>query len=525
MREEMKETSVMQKITVAYVFAVIFYQAMHLIFPFRHLEDALHLSVVSPLLAVLGFALLVWDLFTQRTFLKKKETYCLLFILVVLSLSSVVFYHYSFISSVKSMIWQAVQMLLIFPVCLRLSRDVWEKHLRRMCLALSGLFAVTNLVSLYQFFTRTEYMDAVSDEVAQQGFAMGRLLGVYKSPHYSSVFILLLMMAAIYYCGKTKNRAEKWMWGVFAVLDFLYAVLSGTRSVIVAMACALCVLVFVLWIKRPAKSSRGAHVCVSLLLAVCTLFGTVVVFIATDVGCKGLLVAAEKAKTEMTAVAAEVEEIEVSDETDAETGSEVSAATGTEETVQPEGAETAGVQSASPTVPAEEELFREQGADVSTGRIAIWKDYISIISDQPKTLILGASPGGYMQYIRENYPSHHIVEYIRQEYPDMYRSGLIYDTHNAYLGAFAMGGLLGLLGVLAFLLLLAVKGIRYVCRCKKISPAVALLFTMLLFILVASFFDSDLFFHCTSASVTFWFLSGLMLTWMEDEDRVEALQD
>ena len=117
-----------------------------------------------------------------------------------------------------------------------------------------------------------------------------------------------------------------------------------------------------------------------------------------------------------------------------------------------------------------------------------------------------------MVYIRDNYPDNYIVKYITEEkYPVMYAQKLIYDTHNAYIGAFATTGVVGTGILFVFLALILFRVMRYITKKESVSFNVYMLFAIWIFILISSFFESDLFFKCTSISLIFWIVSGLLV--------------
>ncbi|MGI6280255.1 MAG: hypothetical protein ACOYJS_06835, partial [Acutalibacteraceae bacterium] len=93
---------------------------------------------------------------------------------------------------------------------------------------------------------------------------------------------------------------------------------------------------------------------------------------------------------------------------------------------------------------------------------------------------------------------------------------------------FASTGLLGLLLLMIFLVCGFVRSVRYILKSGKISSGVFITLAIILFILSSSFFDSDLFFKCTSTSVIFWLTTGILLKITEpvseQQSSVEATE-
>jgi O-antigen ligase len=116
-----------------------------------------------------------------------------------------------------------------------------------------------------------------------------------------------------------------------------------------------------------------------------------------------------------------------------------------------------------------------------------------------------------MTILRDRYPDRYVVRHIRENHPDAYEAGSVYDVHNAYLGAFVMTGMLGFLAVVVFLALCAKRVLQHILVQRQRSYGQLALFALVIVILVSAFFDNDLFFWCTNSSVTFWLLAGILL--------------
>ena len=107
----------------------------------------------------------------------------------------------------------------------------------------------------------------------------------------------------------------------------------------------------------------------------------------------------------------------------------------------------------------------------------------------------------------------------------MYSKELIYDTHNAYIGAFVMAGILGVILLMIFLVCGFVRTVRYIANNKKVSLSVYTILAVVVLILAASFFESDLFFRCTSTSVIFWLVTGILLMVTEPTNKIQSESD
>jgi len=152
--------------------------------------------------------------------------------------------------------------------------------------------------------------------------------------------------------------------------------------------------------------------------------------------------------------------------------------------------------------------------NISNNRFTIWGEYLDIVFDNPLSTVFGFSLGEYQQHITNEYSDKYIVQHIKECYPSMFARGYIYDTHSAYVGALVMTGVAGVAVLFVFLILGLVKLMKALS--KKQDVGLLVLFATLVFILITSFFDSDLFFRCTSTSVLFWLISGFALKLTEE---------
>ena len=143
------------------------------------------------------------------------------------------------------------------------------------------------------------------------------------------------------------------------------------------------------------------------------------------------------------------------------------------------------------------------------------EEYLDIVFDKPISAVFGLSLGEYQKIITTEYSDKYIVQYIMNSHPSMFERGYIYDTHNAYVGALIMTGIAGILTLFVFLIMGLIQILKVLS--KKQSTELLVFFAILVFILITSFFDSDLFFRCTSTSVLFWLISGFALKYCQEQ--------
>ncbi len=474
--------------------AIIVYQLLYLIIPIRQVLYTLHLDTISPILAVIGAVFLVADLFTQRLLFKAKYSYLLIATLVVLGVSSLVYINYGIVDSAKSIIWQAVQMLLIYPLAMRMSKETLKKLTLGLYNGFSFIYGISTLVSLILFFTGSSYYSvSIKDNVAiRQGFTEGRLFGIFSAPYFPTLICGLLIVAMPYFFKSAKYLWLKIWYCVSAVFLFLYIVLSETRSIRIALFVTAGVYGF--FAVRNILNRKNYKIPVKYLACILTAVVSVSALFAvinvSDTLSKKVYVAIEMSNENPT---------------------------------HPQSPEKEEPEEEPPIIDPQLQLERPDinDANVSNGRFTIWKDYITATLGSPKSVLFGFSSGNYMKAIRDAHPDIYIVSWFRDHHPLLYKQDLIYDVHNSYLSAFVMSGILGVATLFGFLIICVIKVAHHLFKNKYVSIEILTLTAMITTIMCDAFFDSDLFFRCTSTSVVFWFIAGILIHKVFTESKTE----
>lgn len=472
---------------VAYGLAVLVFQCIYIIVPLRRIISNGFMAWMSPALAVSGIAIFVISgIVDPKRYLSKELIIPWIFIIVLIA-SSASNYERGLIENIKTIIWQADLMLLIFPsfICLGKAstggsspndeaiRDVLAKDMpaddavasvsdgtaiKAVCYAAIIVILIWDIavvVSLIQFFQMSDYTIAAEDGgVYRQGFSEGRLFGIFTAPYKSSIISSYTAAASI--CMDSYSR--RWADGhlglklfciISCMLSLTMIVLSGARSVMLGMMISCFVVVTISLLKsdryRNSLHSDGLHKLISVSVAIAVAVGSFAIL----EGYGRLL------------------------------------------------RYTAGTF-----------YTREMSGDISNNRFYIWKDYIHVFMDKPPKMLLGYSPCGYMEYIDSNYQDLYIVQYVKWKYPLMYElKHEVYETHNSVLTILISTGFAGL----ALLIALIVQSLKHIAgyyiKCRPGIEDYCML-AVLLTTAVALMFESDIFYQCSATSVVFWMVLG-----------------
>lgn len=125
-----------------------------------------------------------------------------------------------------------------------------KEHLKQLLLLAFGIFTVLCLISLLQLIMLHSYaVVLVTNEVKRQGFADGRLFGIFNHPNSDAAISLLAIAFGTFHLLRNKPRHKKLIIACM-VINYLYFAATGSRSARVCLA----VMFVVCWFLIGRKS-------------------------------------------------------------------------------------------------------------------------------------------------------------------------------------------------------------------------------------------------------------------------------
>ena len=134
-----------------YIFALVLYQTLWQIVPVRVFLLNTGLDIISPALAVVGLAFLLVDIFIEKTIFQSKYCVFLIAAVVIMGISSLLYINYGWIDNAKVIVWQVVQMFLLYSLYLRMDSKQIKIYLGYIFGVVSVIFMMAVIVSLCQF--------------------------------------------------------------------------------------------------------------------------------------------------------------------------------------------------------------------------------------------------------------------------------------------------------------------------------------------------------------------------------------
>lgn len=220
---------------IIYAFAFILFQVFERIIPFVVFINEGTNQILFNIFAITGFVLVCADMFLERTFFKSKLFIPLLIFYIICCISTVLNIDYGYEENLKTLVWFAIHLNIFYTLSVRIGKEKFLKLLNKLFYAMSAVWTVAILVSLYSFFK----MDGTKIDGVEQGFVDSRLFGVFIDPNYAAIEAFIFILFSVFYF----NKKNKWVLIPFIFINVIYIILSGCRTVIVL---CIAVLIFLL---------------------------------------------------------------------------------------------------------------------------------------------------------------------------------------------------------------------------------------------------------------------------------------
>lgn len=449
-----------------YICFLIIYMAIREVTPLQFLIES---ELLSGLVFVLGFALIVWDLFKTRDCLAARSVALLLLFIAICCLSALLNVKFGVSGNIKAIGALVLEYLLLYSAGVGMTAEQVRRELRVLCTVLCTVWGVLTFLSVHMYVFDIEYVV----DGASQGFhgEYQRLWGIFQDPSYAGFISLFVIAASVYRMCCVHSVWVRILLSLNILLQFSYVVLGGSRSAFVLLAVATLfvgVCLFVLNEKRkPWQKLRGVLLSFGITCVVVLLFLSMQYFLPL------YRYAIRSAIPQTASVHALYDGLYGM--TDAKkVGRE-------NDTLQNEGIDF---------------IHRTdtEKEDVSNGRFERWKDTLMIFSKSP---IFGTSP-------------RNVSAFAKAYAPDTLMAKYAIAPHSGYLDVLVGAGVLGSAVLGTFLALMAVSFWRIWRSCPFCAERVFSAVSVLLFA-GSAVFISDVFFFFTAGAVLFWMMLGYAL--------------
>lgn len=457
----MKENQI-NTIVKLYIIFSIFYSLIGRVIPIKQLIGEGVNSLIYILLAGIGALLLLVDLFTTKKWYKGKYIIVLYCFVVIIGISSLINIKYGFFDNLKTIVWTTIQIGLIYTFYTRFSREELIQFFDKVWVTMSVFWFFPVTISLVQFVICKGYITRVEGRQLRQGFYDNRLFGLFNDPNYAAITSLCMIVAMLYLLKKVTNKKIRIFFKINIVVQYIYIVLSGSRTALVCMTFITGFYVFMLCYQKMHGKYNWKRVLGVILIPVVSMSIVVVAFTVVQRICVVFPMAYYYVENEE-----KDSHIKISDKEEID---------------------------ASMT----ERKDGKQG-NLSNNRSTIWKAYINGLEGD---VLFGGSPRNVLAKWQEKDPKGYLAE-----------TG--YETHNGYIYVLVSTGIIGLLTIAAFVILYARKVILYIKENYQIPSEVMFIFIFLLIILIDVCFFTELFFIQGLNTILFWLHCGYVMHWID----------
>ncbi len=350
-----------------------------------------------------GVFLFALDFFFYKNY-KKMPGYKISIVFVLCAfLSSALNIRYGVVDNISTLVWLTVQMGLFATTGHLMTRERYHKWLTLFFSISGAIWGFASAVSLYQFFFVRGYLIPMNGRMLRQSLYDNRLFGVFIDPNLGSFVGFLVLWGMVYLMYHSRKKIVRVLGIINCVLQFIYIILSGSRSTQVCLIISVSyVLVYLLVrhykkqktpdeqaiseknttgdsIRVAKKPNRVTGKCfrVASYIAAPVLFAALI-FVSFSGLRTGMAELATIVSPEIHSGAKELERTDIEE-------------------------------------------------DSSNNRIDIWKGYLTLLKDKP---IFGLSPRNAWNYADAEHPGSYLSEHH-------------YDVHNAYIAVLAGMGIVG----------------------------------------------------------------------------------
>ena len=235
------------KINLAFILIVAVYCMCGLIVPLQFISAN---KIVAGGMTLLGILLATYNLFIKKVYLKIKTIEYLLLFFAFNIITSIIVISYGYSTNIKNTLIFYIYFLTVFPIFTGITREESKKLYNYFFYTITVLNTFGVLVSLIQFVLLKGYrVHDYKGLYIRQGFVESRLFGILASPNYLSLIsLIVIIFLVLKVCSFEK--VYRYISIVAIVLNFIYIVLSGSRTAFICMMIAAVIYSIVMFYQK-----------------------------------------------------------------------------------------------------------------------------------------------------------------------------------------------------------------------------------------------------------------------------------
>ena len=235
------------KINLAFILIVAVYCMCGLIVPLQFISAN---KIVAGGMTLLGILLATYNLVIKKVYLKIKTIEYLLLFFAFNIITSILVISYGYSTNIKNALIFYIYFLTVFPIFTGITREAGKKIYDYFFYTVTVLNTFGVLVSLIQFVLLKGYrVHDYKGLYIRQGFVESRLFGILASPNYLSLIsLIVIIFLVLKICSFEK--VYRYISLVAIILNFIYIVLSGSRTAFICMMIATVIYSIVMFYRK-----------------------------------------------------------------------------------------------------------------------------------------------------------------------------------------------------------------------------------------------------------------------------------
>ena len=423
---------------------------------------------------VMGCILIVYRVVKYKEYKKMPALFATIGMLASISLSTIINRQYNLKENILYCAYWFIYFIVLYNVKSGTTIDKVKKdfeYLGILILVSINLSVIIGFVQMADGYSR--YLAHPESGFGYwQGFAIGRLWGLYLNPNRGAISIALAVAIVLYFIVKFKSRVVKAIGIIDIVAMNVYIALSDSRSGAVSFGVLLGIYVFFLLLCRLKDKEKCRAV---------NIIG--VIIISTVLMVCGYIVP-RQTKDGHNFIINKIVEYRVSN-------------------MDPDNMSEEEIKEQLQIQNLEIERGYDLSTNVSNNRFVIWESGLEIFSDSPKNIIIGTSFGGFTPYAEQNLPKTAIVSSF----------GFSYKTlENDIINLMVSQGVFGLAMLIWFLVCVFKTLVKNIFKVKKEYRNMVFAMLALVFSYASSaLFGSAMFYQFSNNTVVFWVILGYLM--------------
>lgn len=463
------------KIEGFYIVAFLIYLLLNSIVPYIMIEPKIIRNLISIFFMMTGGIIVIYNIFFEKEKFIKNYAWLLSLFIIICLISSVLMIKYGYLNNIKTIIWSCILYGVIYTYAMKNNKIQIRKIIKILIILLSIIWMISIIIGIYQYIMQISYHIKLENGVVTkaQGFYYNRLFGIFVDPNFAATTSVILLFASIYVFNTTNKKFEKLIWIFNIILQFIYIILSGSRTGLVILFVGSVIYISLKLISYFKNKKRNNIIKIVISILISFVF-IIILFILVKAGLEYI----PNLINNNNAVASSNNDV------------------------------SNNIKEKSGKVNLDRTDLSNKG--ISNLRFELWGDCLEILKSKP---LFGTSPRNLIPYAKDVYP---------QTYP---AKG--YDYGNGFLAVLVGTGIIGTTIILTFLLACGKKIFSYIVKFKYQNDSEQkelniLAISIVIMLLIAAFINQEVFLINSINTAIFWLMLGyLMMKVNEKEPRME----